>query len=464
MEINNFEGLNNFELEKVIIGSFFLEPSLLYSATKKLKPNDFFNEKNRIIYTNLINYTNEKDTENLDINLFIDYLKNNNVLEKIGGEEFLNNILLSTVHSSGVDVYIENILEYSKKRKLYELSRDITKQLFNNQESKLILENSQLKISELFDDLNNNGVIGISSLVIDELNRIEDLRNNPLIETKVKTKYIRYDEYTKGLHPSNLIILAARPSVGKTTLSLNIGLNVAEQQKKVLIFSLEMGEQELLKKLIAIKGEIDLEQIKDVSFIAKPEIVNKYSNALQELSKLDILIDAGATPTISNIKNTCRNVQRKGKEIGLIIIDYLQLIQGSGKSGSREQEISEISRGLKLLAKELNVPILALSQLSRKVDSREDKRPILSDLRESGSIEQDADQVLFIYNPEYHQTRKKNIAENSNQFFPIELLLAKHRNGQTGGMLLFFDKSKQKFRNPTNEEEYNYYNSLKDED
>ncbi|CAM3129595.1 replicative DNA helicase [Streptobacillus ratti] len=456
--------LHNTHFEQSILGSILIDPNLLSEITPLLKPDDFYSITNKLVYEAMLKYVDEKDNLDLDVYVLSEILKTQNKLEKVGGLDYLLSLVESAYSSANALIYLETILEYSKKRKLSNLAKNINEQLYKNHESKIILENSQLEISKLYNDTTNTGVIRIDTLAYKEFDRIKTLKENPLLETTVKTKYKRYDEITKGLHPSNLIILAARPSVGKTTLSLNIGLNVAESGKKVLIFSLEMGEDELLKKLISIVGNIELEKIKDVNFINNTEIMQNYSQALDKLAKMKILIDAGATPTISNIKNTCRNIQREGEDIGLIIIDYLQLIQGNSRAGSREQEISEISRGLKLLAKELNVPILALSQLSRKVDSREDKRPILSDLRESGSIEQDADQVLFIFNPEYHQARKNNIADMQKNVFPIELLLAKHRNGQTGSMVLLFEKAKQKFLNPTAEFEHEYYTRQTEEE
>lgn len=456
--------LHNVHFEQSILGSILIDPNLLSEITPLLSPNDFYSITNKLVYEAMLKYVDEKDNLDLDVYVLSEILKTQNRLEKIGGLDYLLNLVESAYSSANSLIYLDIILEYSKKRKLSDLARNIHEQLYNNEDSKNILENSQLEISKLYNDAANNGVIRIDTLAYKEFDRIKALKENPLLETTIKTKYKRYDEITKGLHPSNLIILAARPSVGKTTLSLNIGLNVAESGKKVLIFSLEMGEDELIKKINFHCRKYRTRKIKDLSFINNTEIMQNYSQALDKLSKMKILIDAGATPTISNIKNTCRNVQREGEDIGLIIIDYLQLIQGNSRAGSREQEISEISRGLKLLAKELNVPILALSQLSRKVDSREDKRPILSDLRESGSIEQDADQVLFIFNPEYHQARKNNIADVQKNVFPIELLLAKHRNGQTGSMVLLFEKAKQKFLNPTPEFEHEYYTKQTEEE
>ena len=268
---------------------------------------------------------------------------------------------------------------------------------------------------------------------------------------------------TNGLRPATLLILAARPAMGKTAFSLNIALNVAKQNKRVLIFSLEMGEEELYNRLLAAESEIELKHIQRNRFdLNDKDTINKLLIARDTLSNLEVYIDASATPTITAIKNKSRLLQRKYKNIDLIIIDYLQLVSATSNKGSREQEISEISRGLKLLSKELNVPIIALSQLSRRVESREDKTPMLSDLRESGSIEQDADQVMFLSSKEYYNNPKNSEEDNNKLLSSIELTLAKNRSGSTNKSLLFFDKPIQKFRNPTYDEEKMYFKGEED--
>ena len=251
--------------------------------------------------------------------------------------------------------------------------------------------------------------------------------------------------------------------MGKTAFSLNIALNVAKQNKRVLIFSLEMGEEELYNRLLAAESEVELKNIQRSHFdFNNKEMINRLLIARENLSTLEIYIDASATPTITAIKNKSRLLQRKYKNIDLIIIDYLQLISGTTNKGNREQEISEISRGLKLLSKELNVPIIALSQLSRRVESREDKTPMLSDLRESGSIEQDADQVMFLSSKDYYNNQKNPDEDNNKLLTRIELILAKNRSGSIGKNLLFFDKPIQKFKNPTHEEEKMYFKGEED--
>ena len=238
---------------------------------------------------------------------------------------------------------------------------------------------------------------------------------------------------------------------------------MAKQNKRVLIFSLEMGEEELYNRLLAAESEVELKNIQRSHFdFNNKEMINRLLIARENLSTLEIYIDASATPTITAIKNKARLLQRKYKNIDLIIIDYLQLISGTTNKGNREQEISEISRGLKLLSKELNVPIIALSQLSRRVESREDKTPMLSDLRESGSIEQDADQVMFLSSKDYYNNQKNPDEDNNKLLTRIELILAKNRSGSIGKNLLFFDKPIQKFKNPTHEEEKMYFKGEED--
>ena len=321
------------------------------------------------------------------------------------------------------------------------------------------MEEVQVSISQIDEEGSGDDIIKLSELVARDYERTD----NNTIEDYPKTKFTRYDSVTNGLRPATLLILAARPAMGKTAFSLNIALNVAKQNKRVLIFSLEMGEEELYNRLLAAESEIELKHIQRNRFDLNDKYtINKLLIARDHLSNLEVYIDASATPTITAIKNKSRLLQRKYKNIDLIIIDYLQLVSATSNKGSREQEISEISRGLKLLSKELNVPIIALSQLSRRVESREDKTPMLSDLRESGSIEQDADQVMFLSSKEYYNN-PKNLEEDNNKLLSsIELTLAKNRSGSTNKSLLFFDKPIQKFRNPTYDEEKMYFKGEED--
>ena len=373
----------------------------------------------------------------------------------------MNELVASSYTSANIEAYIEIFKEYSKKRKLLNVSKGISKSIYDNKKNSTdLLEEVQVAVSQIDEEASGDDIIKLSELVARDYERND--KNNHIADYP-KTKFIRYDEITNGLRPATLLILAARPAMGKTAFSLNIALNVAKQNKRVLIFSLEMGEEELYNRLLAAESEVELKNIQRSHFdFNNKEMINRLLIARENLSTLEIYIDASATPTITAIKNKARLLQRKYKNIDLIIIDYLQLISGTTNKGNREQEISEISRGLKLLSKELNVPIIALSQLSRRVESREDKTPMLSDLRESGSIEQDADQVMFLSSKDYYNNQKNPDEDNNKLLTRIELILAKNRSGSIGKNLLFFDKPIQKFKNPTHEEEKMYFKGEED--
>ena len=391
----------------------------------------------------------------------IESLKEDNVFDIVGGVEYLNELVASSYTSANIEAYIEIFKEYSKKRKLLNVSKGISKSIYDNKKNSTdLLEEVQVAVSQIDEEASGDDIIKLSELVARDYERND--KNNHIADYP-KTKFIRYDEITNGLRPATLLILAARPAMGKTAFSLNIALNVAKQNKRVLIFSLEMGEEELYNRLLAAESEVELKNIQRSHFdFNNKEMINRLLIARENLSTLEIYIDASATPTITAIKNKARLLQRKYKNIDLIIIDYLQLISGTTNKGNREQEISEISRGLKLLSKELNVPIIALSQLSRRVESREDKTPMLSDLRESGSIEQDADQVMFLSSKDYYNNQKNPDEDNNKLLTRIELILAKNRSGSIGKNLLFFDKPIQKFKNPTHEEEKMYFKGEED--
>ena len=391
----------------------------------------------------------------------IESLKEDNIFDIVGGIEYLNELVASSYTSANIEAYIEIFKEYSKKRKLLNVSKGISKSIYDNKKNSTdLLEEVQVAVSQIDEEASGDDIIKLSELVARDYERND--KNNHIADYP-KTKFIRYDEITNGLRPATLLILAARPAMGKTAFSLNIALNVAKQNKRVLIFSLEMGEEELYNRLLAAESEVELKNIQRSHFdFNNKEMINRLLIARENLSTLEIYIDASATPTITAIKNKARLLQRKYKNIDLIIIDYLQLISGTTNKGNREQEISEISRGLKLLSKELNVPIIALSQLSRRVESREDKTPMLSDLRESGSIEQDADQVMFLSSKDYYNNQKNPDEDNNKLLTRIELILAKNRSGSIGKNLLFFDKPIQKFKNPTHEEEKMYFKGEED--
>ena len=397
--------LHSLEIEKSILGSILIDPNIIYSISDRINSSDFYFNFNQLIYESILKRRDKYSKINLDLNILIESLKEDNIFDIVGGVEYLNELVASSYTSANIEAYIEIFKEYSKKRKLLNVSKGISKSIYDNKKNSTdLLEEVQVAVSQIDEEASGDDIIKLSELVARDYERND--KNNHIADYP-KTKFIRYDEITNGLRPATLLILAARPAMGKTAFSLNIALNVAKQNKRVLIFSLEMGEEELYNRLLAAESEVELKNIQRSHFdFNNKEMINRLLIARENLSTLEIYIDASATPTITAIKNKARLLQRKYKNIDLIIIDYLQLISGTTNKGNREQEISEISRGLKLLSKELNVPIIALSQLSRRVESREDKTPMLSDLRESGSIEQDADQVMFLSSKDYYNNQK----------------------------------------------------------
>ena len=453
--------LHSLEIEKSILGSILIDPNIIYSISDRINSSDFYFNFNQLIYESILKRRDKYSKINLDLNILIESLKEDNVFDIVGGVEYLNELVASSYTSANIEAYIEIFKEYSKKRKLLNVSKGISKSIYDNKKNSTdLLEEVQVAVSQIDEEASGDDIIKLSELVARDYERND--KNNHIADYP-KTKFIRYDEITNGLRPATLLILAARPAMGKTAFSLNIALNVAKQNKRVLIFSLEMGEEELYNRLLAAESEVELKNIQRSHFdFNNKEMINRLLIARENLSTLEIYIDASATPTITAIKNKARLLQRKYKNIDLIIIDYLQLISGTTNKGNREQEISEISRGLKLLSKELNVPIIALSQLSRRVESREDKTPMLSDLRESGSIEQDADQVMFLSSKDYYNNQKNPDEDNNKLLTRIELILAKNRSGSIGKNLLFFDKPIQKFKNPTHEEEQMYFKGEED--
>lgn len=453
--------LHSLEIEKSILGSILIDPNIIYSISDRINSSDFYFNFNQLIYESILKRRDKYSKINLDLNILIESLKEDNIFDIVGGIEYLNELVASSYTSANIEAYIEIFKEYSKKRKLLNVSKEISKSIYDNKKNSTdLLEEVQVAVSQIDEEASGDDIIKLSELVARDYERND--KNNHMADYP-KTKFIRYDEITNGLRPATLLILAARPAMGKTAFSLNIALNVAKQNKRVLIFSLEMGEEELYNRLLAAESEVELKNIQRSHFdFNNKEMINRLLIARENLSTLEIYIDASATPTITAIKNKARLLQRKYKNIDLIIIDYLQLISGTTNKGNREQEISEISRGLKLLSKELNVPIIALSQLSRRVESREDKTPMLSDLRESGSIEQDADQVMFLSSKDYYNNQKNPDEDNNKLLTRIELILAKNRSGSIGKNLLFFDKPIQKFKNPTHEEEKMYFKGEED--
>lgn len=451
----------NLDIERSILGSIFIDPAIISHVSENIDGDDFYDKNHKLIYQAMLNTIRGV---NVTINpvVIIDNLKSKNKLDEIGGEGYIYDLFENAVTSADIDFYLDRLKYYSKKRSMYTISQKIHTDIIENKKDiEEILEETQVSISSIYNSNEKDGIMLIADLITQKKKNIEN--NHSYMDRFLPTGYYQYDDISHGLKPGALIILAARPAVGKTALALNMALNVAKKNKRVLFFSLEMGHEELLNRLIASEGQLELEKVINGSYVKNSEDLNKYNMALNELENLYFHIDARATLTLENIKNTARNLKRESG-LDFVVIDYLTLITSNSKNSSREQVVAEISRGLKVLAKELDIPILTLAQLSRNVEKREEKRPMLSDLRESGSIEQDADQVMFLFNAEYHKVKKNDISSSNDKMTSIELILSKNRHGQTGTMLLYFKKEWQKFVNPSKEEISLYFANMRDEE
>ena len=372
----------------------------------------------------------------------------NQKLELVGGRAFINDLSYKTITTANVEYYSKIVQEKAIKRSLINAGSEIVSAGYDLNPIEESLEQAEKLIFDIASQKASKSLAPIKDLVYDTYAKIEERYNNKGTLTGIPTDFYDLDTMTNGLQKSDLIILAARPAMGKTAFALNIAQNVAlRANRPVAIFSLEMSKDQLVQRLLCSEAEVDTQRLKTGNMQAKDW--EKLAVAMNSFSEAPIYIDDTAGCTITDLRAKCRRLAMAEKNLGLIVIDYLQLIEGTGRE-DRMQQISSISRGLKILAKELNVPIIALSQLSRAVESRTDKRPMLSDLRESGSIEQDADIVMFIYRDEYYKNAndEEEQAEKAANKGEAEIIIAKHRNGPVGTVKLLFQGSITKFKNP----------------
>ncbi len=428
---------NDIEAEQAVLGSMLIDRDAVTSAMEILKKDDFYREDNKAIFEAMVNLYNRP--EPIDIITVKDELQSIGKFEVVGGLEYLADLPEKVPTTANVDRYIKIVEEKSALRSLIKTSNElITLGYDETQDVNALMDQAEKKVFDLMQDRNQTGFYPIKDVLVDSFAQLERLYNEKQGITGVPSGFAELDMKTAGFHDSELIILAARPAMGKTALALNIATNVAVRSNTpVLIFSLEMSKEQLVNRILCSEAMIDSNKLR-TGRIEENDWV-KIVDVLDPLSESEIYIDDTAGISITEIRAKARKLKLE-KNIGLIVIDYLQLIQGSGsrRIGSREQEISEISRSLKILAKELNVPVIALSQLSRAAEQRNDHRPMLSDLRESGSIEQDADIVMFLYRDDYYndESEKKNIAE---------VIIAKNRSGSAGIAELLWMSNYTKF-------------------
>lgn len=432
---------HNNEAEQSVLGSVLLRPEALITAMEYLRTNDFYRRAHQLIFQAMIDL-NEKNEE-IDVITVANVLETNKQLEDVGGAPYLAELANVVPTAANVEYYAKIVEDRSLLRRLIQASTDIISETYEESDDvSTLLDAAEQKILEVSERKNRSGFIKISDVLKDSMEEIDQLYKNAEDITGLSSGYRALDLMTAGLHEDELIILAARPGVGKTAFALNVAQNIGTStNENIAIFSLEMGATQLVNRMLCAEGTINANNLRTGQLTE--EEFEKLFVAMGSLSKANIYIDDTPGIRVSEIRSKSRRLMQERGGIGLIIIDYLQLIEGSGRE-SRQQEVSEISRQLKKLAMELNVPVIALSQLSRSVEQRQDKRPILSDLRESGSLEQDADIVAFLYREDYYRDEDGD-EEEQEEDNVVEVLIEKNRSGARGSVKLLFIKEYNKF-------------------
>ena len=433
---------NNLEAEESVLGACFLSKYALQKASENLTPDSFYSEKNGKIFQTLTELMEEQVP--LDITTVTSRLKKKKLLTEVGGVEYLTEIVDFVPTATNIDFYIKTVEDASILRNLIKTAEEIATDGYNTEEPvNDVLDNSEKKILDIVKNRKSNEFRTIKDVLAKTESNLEFLAENKNTITGLSTGLYDLDKLTTGLHGSELIIIAARPAMGKTAFALNIAAHVAQtQEKAVAVFNLEMPAEQLATRIISSLGQIDAYKLRTGSLLN--EDWKRVSEAIAQLNQTNLVLDDTSGITIGDIRAKCRRLASSEQGLGLVVIDYLQLISGGKNYGiNRQQEVSDISRSLKTLALELNVPIIALSQLSRSVESREDKRPLMSDLRESGSIEQDADIVAFLYRDDYYNKESRTEDNNSLR----ELIIGKHRNGPVATIELLFKKNTSTFLN-----------------
>ncbi len=409
------------EAEQAIIGSVLLKPSCLPEILETLAPHNFYIEKNKLIFTAMTELFN--NSVPIDLITLGEKLQENGVYDAIGGKVYLQEIITNVPIALNARSYAEIVKQKWEIRSLIGASQEIEKACFENGDSGDVMEYAVQKIFDVAQNRDAQGVTHIKPIIYENYNRLSELMKNGTKITGLSSGYTDLDKVLLGLQPGQLILIAARPGMGKSSLAVNIAQNVAIRGKTpVAIFNLEMAKEELVNRILCSEAKINSAKIKTGEI--NTEEMGRFLDLLEPIASSPIYIDDTSAISVTELRAKCKRLKLE-KNIGLVIIDYLQLMQGSGKE-SRQQEISEISRSLKILAKELSIPVIALSQLSRAAEQRKDDPiPRLSDLRESGAIEQDADIVMFLYREEYYNpdTARKNICD---------CYISKNRGGSTG--------------------------------
>lgn len=429
----------NVDAEASLLGALLIDTDALVRVADKVNAGDFYDPKHQLIYQAILDLYELRSA--IDILTLSNHLKGSDNLDDAGGASYLTELTNFVPTAAHVEQYADIVTQKSLRRKLIKAAQDIASMGFNESNVlQQLIEDAESRLFEVSQRHVKQDIVSIETILGDSFDRLDELHRDKGKIRGVPTGFRDMDNILAGLQRSDLFILAARPSMGKTALALNLAHNVATKSgQPVLLFSLEMSKEQLVDRMLSMESGVDAWALRTGNLTDSD--FEKIGQAMGTLSEAKIFIDDTPGITVSELRTKARR-EAHMHELGLIIVDYLQLMSGGGKYGSdgnRVQEISEISRGLKAIARELNVPLIALSQLSRSVESRSPQIPQLADLRESGSIEQDADVVAFIYREDYYnpETDRKNITD---------VFIKKHRNGPTGSVELYFDREKQRFR------------------
>lgn len=429
------------EAEQSVLGSAFLSKDALQKICDELNEEDFYLEANQKIYRVLADLNSEGIP--VDITIVTDRLESSKELASVGNIEYLVEIANFVPSAANVDYYINIVHDKSVLRKLINASNEISNSSYTeNSPVNEILDQAEAKIFDVVQKRKTSEFRNIQDVVFKAQSDLEKLSENKSEITGYATGFYEFDKLTSGLHENELYIIAARPGMGKTAFALNIATYVARNTKKnVAIFNFEMSAEQLVNRMLSSIGQINFGRFRNGNFDNNDW--KRLSEAVSVLADTNIKIDDTPGATISDIRSKCRRLASKDEGLGLVVIDYLQLITGSAKNqANRQQEVSEISRGLKMMAMELKCPVIALAQLSRAVEGRPDKRPLMSDLRESGSIEQDADLVGFLYRDDYYNKEAMNKEASITEF-----IIGKNRNGPTKTVEFIFKGSTVTFTN-----------------
>lgn len=428
---------NSIEAEQAVIGSMLIDQEAITVASEIINVDDFYNRQYGVLYEAMLELNSER--KQVDIITLMNKIKEKDVPEDVMNLEYLKDIIAAVPTSANIRYYAGIVAEKATMRRLIKVAGEIENNCYDGKESlEYILDDTERKVFDIVQKRNTDEFVPIDKVVLSAVEGIEAAYRAGGSITGIPTGFIDLDYMTSGLHGSELILIAARPAMGKTAFVLNIAQNMAfKQGKSVAIFSLEMGKEQLMNRLFALQGNIEAKKLRNGSL--DDYEWDKLAEAASEIADSKLIIDDSPGITVQQLRSKCRKYKLE-KGLDIVIIDYLQLMTGSGKTDSRQQEVSEISRSLKLLARELNIPVVALSQLSRAVESRPDKRPMMSDLRESGAIEQDADIVMFIYRDDYYNKDKEKQGVS-------EIIIGKQRSGPTGTVELWWKPEYTRFYN-----------------